>query len=139
MLADWVRFLTVEKLRGPDDPLFPKTEVGIGPNGGFQAVGLSCGPWRSTSAVCKIIREAFAGAGITPYGPHSFRHMLVRLGERKCRNLEEFKAWSENIGHEDMLTSLRSYGQVPEQRRRALILGLTDESDASASLIDPVY
>jgi hypothetical protein len=65
--------------------------------------------------------------------------MLIRLAQRNCRTMEEFKAWSENIGHEDMVTSLRSYGQVPEQRRRALILGLTDESDNSASLIDPVY
>ena len=139
VLADWVRFLTVEKLRGPDEPLFPKTEIGIGPSGGFQAMGLSRDPWRSASAVRKIIREAFEDARLTPYGPHSFRHMLIRLGERRCRNLEEFKAWSENIGHEDMLTSLRSYGQVPEQRRRALILGLTGESDASESLIYPVY
>ena len=139
VLADWIRFLTVEKLRGPDDPLFPKTEVGIGPNGGFQAVGLSRGPWRGASPVRKIIREAFENAGLISHGPHSFRHMLIRLAQRNCRSLEEFKAWSENIGHEDMLTSLRSYGQVPEQRRRALILGLTDESDASATLIDPVY
>jgi hypothetical protein len=36
-----------------------------------------------------------------------------------------------------MLTSLKSYGQVPEQRRRALILGLTE--DEGTSLLEPMF
>ncbi len=137
ILAEWVRFLTEDKLYGPDDPLFPKTEIGIGPNGGFTAIGLSREGWRNTTAVRTIIREACEAAGLGRYGPHAFRHMVIRLAGFRCHTLEDYKAWSENIGHENMLTSLQSYGHVPEQRRRALILGLTE--DTGTSLLEPMF
>ena len=63
--------------------------------------------------------------------------MVIRLAGFRCHTLEDYKAWSENIGHENMLTSLQSYGHVPEQRRRALILGLTE--DTGTSLLEPMF
>lgn len=54
------------------------------------------------------------------FNPHSFRHALAVLGERTCRNPEEFKAW-QNLGHEGVLTTFSSYGPVSEQRQAELI------------------
>ena len=50
--------------------------------------------------------------------------MLARLGERLCDTPEAFKAWSQNLGHNDVMTTLTSYGQVPAHRQAELIRGL---------------
>ena len=71
------------------------------------------------------------------FNPHSFRHALAALGERTCRNPEEFKAWSQNLGHEDVLTAFSSYGPVSEQRQAELIkyLALRPTSPDAASAL----
>lgn len=51
------------------------------------------------------------------FNPHSFRNTLVDLGESLCHTIEEFKAWSQNLGHEGVLTTLYSYGTVQEGRQ----------------------
>ena len=47
---------------------------------------------------------------------HSLRNTLVRFGEEVCKTPEEFKAWSQNLGHEKVLTTFLSYGQVQGPR-----------------------
>lgn len=56
----------------------------------------------------------------------------MQLGERLCRSPEEFRAWSQNIGHQKVLTTFTSYGAVSAQRQAALIrnLGDVDENNA---------
>ena len=34
---------------------------------------------------------------------------------------EEMKAWSQNLGHADVLTTFTSYGEVPLHRQKELI------------------
>jgi integrase len=67
----------------------------------------------------------------TAVNPHSFRKTLAQLGERVCRTPEELKAWSQNLGHEDVMTTLRSYGEVPCSRQAEIIrdLHLASEPD----------
>ena len=49
---------------------------------------------------------------------------LVQLGERCCRTPEDFKAWSQNLGHEGVLTTFSSYGEVSPRRQGEIIRGL---------------
>ena len=53
------------------------------------------GRWRTAEPIRKIFRAAFAAAGLPYANPHSLRTTLTRLGERLCRNPEEWKAWSQ--------------------------------------------
>jgi hypothetical protein len=48
----------------------------------------------------------------------------VRLGQTVCQTPEEFKAWSQNLGHEKVLTTFLSYGQVESPRQGQIIRGL---------------
>lgn len=121
-LADWITYQRQTLLRGDDDPLFPKTQVGVGTAGGFEAVGLTRGFWSSAATVRKIVNEAFARVGVQSFGPHRFRHMHARRAMREGATVEEFWAASQNLGHSSMLTTLGSYGQLPEERRREIIL-----------------
>ena len=61
------------------------------------------------------------GAGLPYYNPHSIRKTLVQLGEQLCSTPEEFKAWSQNLGHEQVMTTFRSYGSVSQGRQAELI------------------
>jgi hypothetical protein len=49
------------------------------------------------------------------------------VGERLCRTPEEFKAWSQNLGHSAVLTTFSAYGNVSEHRTAAIIKELGKE------------
>lgn len=135
----WVRYLREEKLWGTDDPLFPATRIAVGANHQFEAVGVQCAHWSTAARIRTIFREAFARADLPYFNPHSFRHTLVRLGEEMCKSPEEFKAWSQNLGHEQVLTTFLSYGSVASSRQRAIVRALcvspalaTENADVAA-------
>ena len=110
-------------LWGPADPLFPATAMGLDEAGGFQPQGLARQGWASTGPIRDIFRRAFAAAGLPYFNPHSFRDMLVRHAMTLDLTPEEMKAWSQNLGHADVLTTFTSYGTVPVQRQGELIRG----------------
>lgn len=121
IVAEWVAELRDVHLCGPDDPLFPATAMGLGECGGFQPQGLARHGWASSGPIRDVFRRAFEGAGLPYYNPHSFRDMLVRHAMSLDLTPEEMKAWSQNLGHSDVLTTFTSYGTVPAHRQAELI------------------
>ena len=117
IVSEWVHELLEDHVFGPTDPLFPATQMGIGESGGFQPTGLSRKGWASTGPIRDVFRKAFASAGLPYYNPHSFRDMLVRHAMSLELSVMEMKAWSQNLGHADVLTTLTSYGKVPAHKR----------------------
>jgi integrase len=138
IVEDWVRFLREDKLWGNDDPLFPATHIGLGEDRHFAAVGLDRAHWSSASPIRTIFREAFVGAGLPYFNPHSFRNTLARLGEDRCQSPEEFKAWSQNLGHEHVLTTFLSYGEVAGRRQGQILRDLANPRVAIRSNADEV-
>jgi integrase len=121
IVADWVDYLRRQKLWGHDDPLFPKTLTTIGTDRQFEHVQLAREHWSNATPIRGIFRQAFEAAGLPYYHPHSLRHTLAQVGERLCQTPEQFKAWSQNLGHEGVLTTLLAYGTVPAGRQREII------------------
>ena len=117
IVVDWVNYLKDELLWGNDDPLFPKTHVVSGDDRVFKASGFKKEHWSTTSPIRTIFKDAFELAGLTYFNPHSFRNTLVTLGQTLCQSPEEFKSWSQNLGHADVLTTLYSYGEVQQPRQ----------------------
>lgn len=117
IVLDWVTYLKEECLMGNDDPLFPKTKMIQGDDHGFKADGLTNEHWAGAAAIRKIFKYAFELADMPYFNPHSFRNTLAALGESLCQSAEEFKAWSQNLGHEGVLTTFYSYGEVQESRQ----------------------
>ena len=130
IVADWVGYLRREKLWGHDDPLFPKTLMTIGTARQFEHVQLSREHWANATPIRDIFRQAFEAAGLPYYHPHSLRHTLAQVGERLCQTPEQFKAWSQNLGHEGVLTTLFAYGTVPEGRQREIITSFGAASES---------
>ena len=133
IVAEWVSYLREDKLWGNDDPLFPATRIALGATRQFEVSGLERNHWSSASPIRTIFREAFVSAGLPYFNPHSFRNTLVRLGEDVCKSPEEFKAWSQNLGHEKVLTTFLSYGEVACQRQGEIIRGLATPQQAGQS------
>lgn len=109
---------------GPDDPLFPATEVAPGRDRRFAPVGLRRAHWKNADAIRRIVRRAFERVGLPYYHPHSFRHTLARHGEKMHLTPEEWQAYSQNFGHSNPMTTFTSYGQVPQYRQAEILAQL---------------
>lgn len=125
VLTSWLTYLDETSLYGPEDPLFPATALTCNANTGFQATGFYRRSWKSTEPVRKVVNNAFKAADLPNFGPHAFRHMLARHVAKTCTSVAELVATSQNLGHSDVLTTLRSYGQISRERQRALVTGET--------------
>ncbi len=126
IVVDWVNYLREVKLWGTDDPIFPATDMVLNAAKQFEAAGLKREHWSSAASIRRIFREAFHAAKLPYFNPHSLRRTLVRLGEMVCRTPEQFKAWSQNLGHEGVLTTFYSYGEVGSRRQGEIIQGLAE-------------
>ena len=94
------------------------------PSHQFEVVGLDRKHWSTASPIRTIFKNAFTAAGLPYFNPHSFRNTLVKFGEQVCKTPEQFKAWSQNLGHEKVLTTFLSYGEVACQRQGEIVRGL---------------
>ena len=101
IVEQWVDYLLIQKLWSLDDPLFPATRVVLGTGRQFEAAGLDRRHWSDAGPIRKIFKEAFQRGRLPYFNPHSFRKTLALLGQGLCRTPEEFKAWSQNLGHEN--------------------------------------
>jgi integrase len=87
-----------------------------------KRMGRKC--WSTAAPIQTIFRKAFEAVGLPYYNPHSLRKTLALLGQTMCRTFEEEKAWSQNLGHEDIKTTRVSYGMLPVVRQGELIRDL---------------
>ncbi|MDH5561351.1 MAG: site-specific integrase [Deltaproteobacteria bacterium] len=136
IVVQWVEYLRNDLMMGNDAPLFPKTKMSQGYDRSFQVVGLSSEHWSSAATIRKIFKEAFSLAELPNFNPHSFRNTLAALGEKLCRSPEEFKAWSQNLSHEGVLTTFYSYGEVQTTRQIEIIQKLGSPRDSDTQNIN---
>jgi hypothetical protein len=62
------------------------------------------------------------------------RDTLSQLGQKKCVTAEQWKAWSQNLGHESVLTTWASYGRLTLDRQGELIRSPIEVQNANAKL-----
>lgn len=94
--------------------------------GGFKVVGLSCEPYANASKLNEAVRKAFRAQQLHEYTPHSIRKTLALHGDEVCATMQERKAWSVNLGHENLATTVNAYMPVDRSRQRDLIRGLAN-------------
>ncbi len=136
IVVDWVEYLRCEALWSPSDPLFPATRIEVGTDRRFRPTGLKRAHWSTATPIRAIFRKAFADAGLPYFPPHSLRKTLVQLGQRLCRTPEAFKAWSQNLGHEGVLTTFTSYGEVSAARQAEIIQGVGSMPTTTAETME---
>ena len=124
----WVEYLRDQCLFGPEDPLLPKPLREL-VDGKFFHEKLSREPYANAAKIRTIIRNAFAMVQLPEFTPHSFRKTLWLYGDEVCDTMEQRKAWSLNLGHERLTTSVSAYMPVSQQRQGELIKGLAMKAD----------
>lgn len=70
-------------------------------------------------ALRRIVKHAFARAGLPYYHPHTFRHTLARHGEKMRLTPEEWQAYSQNFGHSNPMTTFTTGRCRSTGRRRS--------------------
>jgi integrase len=121
IVVDWIAFLRTEKGFGQEDPVFPKTRTVANAERGFHVDGLDRVPWANGGPVRAIFKQAFESAGLPYFHPHLFRKTLMQVAYDRKLDLEALKAWSQNLGHEDIATTFSSYGTLSPNRQRELV------------------
>ena len=121
----WLAYLKEVKFFGPEDALFPKARVGVLPGQGFANLGLAREGFANAAKLNSIIRGAFSAVQMPEYTPHSFRKTLTHYGNEVCQKPEEFKAWSMNLGHDNVATTINSYLPVTVERQLELIKNIS--------------
>ena len=117
---DWVTYLKVNALFGPDDPLFPPAKIEP-QNGEFKVVGLERATYKNANAIRAVIKDAFTRADLPAFTPHAFRKTLVKWADTIYTTREAFKAFSQNIGHSNVVTTISAYCPVSTERQAELI------------------
>ena len=133
LFVDWVSYLKTEALYADSDPLFPMNDIALNALLKFDCVGLKAAHWSTANPIRIIFKTAFNNAGLEYFNPHSFRKTLVKLGQESCKSAEHFKAWSQNLGHEQVLTTFMSYGNIEQNRQAEIIKTLSAQSSRAAA------
>ena len=109
-----------------------------GPDRLFHAVGLDRRHWSGAGPIRRVFRRAFAAAGLPYFAPHRLRDTLVALGQKRCQTPEEFKVWSQNLGHSKVLTTFTNYGNVSAGRQAELMRSLGAEVNDKAAVAEQI-
>ncbi len=132
IVVGWSDYLVKEFSFGPSDPLFPKTLVAQTNDGFcFEAQGLARDFWSGGNSIREILKSRSEQAGMPYFNPHSFRHAACQLALKLSRTPQEFKALSQNFGHEQVTTTLRSYGTLDDSQVSDVISQIDFTGDSS--------
>lgn len=121
IFKDWMSELKNDLLYSPNDPVFPRTKVKLNEQQILEADGVEPVCWAGAGAIRKIFKSAFESAGLTNFTPHRFRNTLTHQGQEVCTTPEEFKAWSQSLGHNSPLTTFISYGNIDPIRQGKIL------------------
>jgi integrase len=124
-ILEWAKYLQEAKLFSPVDPLFPRSKVEHEEGGlSFVAREVDRSFWKGTGPIRTILAKRCARAGLPYFHPHTFRHAAIYLARKQCRNAEEIKAVSQNFGHEDVGTTMMTYGTLDDRQVLTVIGGM---------------
>ncbi len=124
IVIDWITELTDQHGFGANDPLFPKTQVRQDADKCFKPDGLAREGWANAAPIRTVFKQAFEAVGLPYFSPHRFRDTLAHYAYQVCKTPEAFKAWSQNLGHEQVMTTFTSYGHIPPERQAELVRGV---------------
>ncbi|WP_428687037.1 tyrosine-type recombinase/integrase [Roseibium sp.] len=124
IVTDWIEERRASGAED-DDPLFPRAPSAVRAHHPVYKDEF----WKTASPVREIIRKATEAAGIPYFRPHSVRATLARMCLSWVRSSEELKALSQNLGHEDISTTMEHYATLSDRRQRQLVHGMWDRSE----------
>jgi len=115
IVIDWFK-----ELKGmgaaEDAPLFPTApfKPWIGQH------SIEFGFLTTAAPVRQVLRKAAAAAGVPYFKPHAIRSTVAKLCDEWASSLRDMKALSQNLGHEQISTTSKYYGDVDPDVKQEL-------------------
>jgi integrase/recombinase XerD len=138
-VSEWVKYLKETLLYGNAAPLFPKNKVeNSSESKTFVSNSVEAAFWQSVNSMREIFKERFSKAGIEYFPPHALRHLAVKLAVSRCKNGHEIKAVSQNFGHENVGTTMVTYGSMNNLQVAETIaaINFSEEEDSNNDIIN---
>lgn len=128
IFTDYYHHITCTLGFNENDALFPKTLLENNPKTlSFEVKGLSREHWAEGQPIREIYRKAFNSAGLRYYTPHSFRNSIVKWAMENCSQYQ-FKAISQNIAHEHVMTTYNAYGKLNIHEQRKAVQSISENT-----------
>ncbi|MBB3315516.1 integrase [Rhizobium sp. BK181] len=122
IVIDWIAELKAMDA-GEDAPLFPTAP--FKPWIGRHSIELE---FLTTAApVRQVLRKAAAAAGVPYFKPHAIRSTVAKLCDEWASSLRDMKALSQNLGHEQVSTTSKYYGDVEPHVKQELFRKMRDK------------
>lgn len=115
------------------DALFPRDAELVRIEAGEHLIAGEFPVWAGSTQVRAIVRNAFKNAGLPQHSPHVFRHMLTKHIFGLRPPAEDLLAFSINLGHRRLETTMDPYGRPDDEARGRLIAGLGANASLPAS------
>jgi integrase/recombinase XerD len=113
VVLNWYDYLVNERQFKPTDPLFPQTNIRQSADGySFESHGVKPEFWQTASPIRKILLDRSREANLPYFKPHLFRRAAIRLATPFAKNAEQIRALSQNFGHDNIGTTLMTYGML---------------------------
>ncbi|HYD12860.1 MAG TPA: site-specific integrase [Allosphingosinicella sp.] len=122
-----------------DDPLFPQTERAIAAVREGRPLRLIRKHWATPDPIRAIFRRALAAGGMPYYTPHSLRRTIARFGMSLCNSADKIKAWSQNLAHQDVLTTFTNYGSLTPEKQGEIILSMNSAEATDEQALDALF
>lgn len=124
IFLEWLDFAINELKFKPNEPIFPKSEMGRDPlTNAFGGIKLSRDHWQTTQSIREIFKVSFNDVSLPYFTPHLFRNTIIKWANENCTSLE-FKAISQNLGHESVKTSISAYATLSNLEQEKAIVGI---------------
>lgn len=107
ILKGWIAELIANGAHSTD-PLFPRA---MDPIRRLYEKNYTA-PLMDQGTVRQIIKCACKSIGIPNFNPHAIRATLALYGQELCRTPKQVKAWSQNLGHENVTTTDNYYAKL---------------------------
>lgn len=133
VLKDWIVELHSLGLSS-GDALFPRDMELLRIEAGERLTLGEYPTWQGSSQVRAIVRGAFVAAGLPAHSPHVFRHMFAKHVFALRPAAEEIIAFSINLGHKKLETTLNPYARPDDKTRAMLIAQLGGQPEGRHSV-----
>ena len=119
----WLNYLKTVKHFGNEDPIFPSTKVGFisKKHHAFTLTGINRDFWADANPMRKIFKERSNQTKVPYFTPHKFRHFIINEAQKHISSIEQLKALSQNLGHENISTTFHGYGAIDTYRVNELV------------------
>jgi len=136
-VLDWSLYLEEVKLFGAADPMFPRNKVERSPETlVFCSSETEPKFWKGAGSIRRILELRSKEAGLRYYKPHSFRHAASHIAQSYCRTPEQMRAVSQNLGHENIGTTITTYGKLDQFRLADVIRSMDFSPDAGSEITE---